>query len=152
MGMTAKDRRGLSELIGTLIALPLIIAAISITVYFGRGFYLLAALEDTASVGARWASTSLSGQQGCSQAIRAMRRTLEGYYINPAGASITVGAEQVWGRGLFARVSISYRLDQRSVPIFGQLLGSPTIRASYVTPIDQFNARHNEEGWSQCSG
>ncbi|MBO9345811.1 MAG: hypothetical protein J7601_08835 [Chloroflexi bacterium] len=147
-----RSRRGLSELIGTLIALPLIIAAIGATVYFGRGFYLRAALEDTASVGARWASTSLSGQQGCAQALEAMRRTLRGYYIDPAGARITVRAEEVWGRGLFARVSVSYRLDQRSVPIFGPLLGSPTVSVSYATPIDQFNARHGEEGWSQCSG
>jgi Flp pilus assembly protein TadG len=147
-----RSRRGLSELIGLLLALPLIITAIGATVYFGRALYLQAALEDTAAVGARWASTSLSGQQGCAQALEAMRRTLRGYYIEPSGARISVSAEEVWGRGLYARVRVSYRLDQRAVPVFGGLLGPITVRAGYSTPIDTYNARHSEGGWSQCSG
>lgn len=81
-----------------------------------------------------------------------MRRTLSGYYIDPSGARISVSAEEVWGRGLYARVRVSYRLDQRAVPVFGGLLGPITVRAGYSTPIDTYNARHGEGGWSQCSG
>lgn len=149
MSLNLRSRRGVHELVSTMIGLPLIIVFIGIIVYFGRGLYLRAALEDTAAVGARWAATSLSGAQGCRQAREAMQRTLEGYYINPAPARMRVTPVSRWGRGARARVSVEYPLNQRIVPVFGPLLGDLNVRVEYLTPIDTLNARH-DYGWLPC--
>jgi hypothetical protein len=142
-----RSRRGIEELVSTFLAIPLFLLVIGLVLYFGRALYVKAAVEDTAATGARWAATSLSGQQGCGQARQALGLVLQGYYLDPAGARITVRPVAAWGRGMRAHVEVSYVVSQRGVPILGPLLGDTTVSGSYVVPIDAFNNRY---GWERC--
>ena len=67
--------------------------------YFGRALYARAAIEDAAAIGARWAATSLTGKKGCEQARAAMALSLQGYYLDPSGASLSVQPLGAWDRG-----------------------------------------------------
>lgn len=147
--LSLRGRRGIGELVSTFVAIPLLVFFIGLIVYAGRALYLRAALEDAAAAGARWAATSLSGAQGCRQAREAVQRALEGYYINPAPARISIQPVALWGRGSRARVSVEYDLDQSVAPVFGRLLGNMTQRVQYFAPLDSWNARHSY-GWQPC--
>jgi Flp pilus assembly protein TadG len=122
---------------------------IAMMLYFGRALYAKAAVEDTASVGARWAATSLSGEQGCRQSRQALTTVLQGYYLNPAGAHVTVRPVGAWGRGARAEVLVTYNVSQRGVPILGPLLGDSIVRSHYLVPIDAFNSRY-DDAWRAC--
>jgi Flp pilus assembly protein TadG len=144
-----RSRRGIAELLSTFVALPVLLLAIGVILFFGRAMYAQAAIEDAASVGARWAATSLSGQKGCQQAREAMNRVLQGYYVDPGGAQITVRPVSLWGRGTRARVQVQYTVGQGRVPILGALLGDTTVRTQYDVPIDTFINRYSY-GWMSC--
>ena len=85
-----KSRRGVAEVLSTVLAIPIFLILIGTLMYFGRALYAKAAVEEAASGGARWAATSLSGQQGCAQVREAIATTLRGYYLDPSGASVQV--------------------------------------------------------------
>jgi hypothetical protein len=144
-----RSRRGVAELVSTLLALPLLLLMIAMILYFGRALYAKAAVEDTASVGARWAATSLSGEQGCRQSRQALTTVLQGYYLDPAGAHVTVRPVGAWGRGARAEVQVTYKVSQRGVPILGRLLGDSVVRSRYLVPIDPFNNRY-DDAWQVC--
>lgn len=146
-----RSRRGLAELLSTLVALPVLLLAIAFMLYFGRALYVKAAIEDAAAVGARWAATSLGGQQGCQQAREAMAKVLQGYYIDPAGTTVSVRPVTLWGRGTRAVVDVRYNVSQRQVPILGPILGDLTVKTQYSVPIDTFNNRY-DYGWLPCDG
>ncbi len=143
------SRRGLAELLSTLVALPVLLLAIAFILYFGRAMYAKAAIEDMAAVGARWAATSLGGQQGCRQAREAMSKVLQGYTVDPAGATISVRPLALWGRGTRALVTAQYHVSQRQIPILGSLLGDITVKTQYSVPIDTYNNRY-DYGWTTC--
>ncbi|MCL5998678.1 MAG: pilus assembly protein [Chloroflexi bacterium] len=145
-----RSRRGLAELLSTLVALPLLLLVIAFILYFGRALYAKAAIEDAAAVGARWAGTSLGGQQGCRQARESMAKVFQGYYIDPAGATVSVRPVTLWGRGTRALVDVRYNVSQRRVPILGPLLGDVTVKTQYSVPIDTFNNRY-DYGWLPCN-
>ncbi len=155
-GPNMQSRAGVSEMVGTIAAVPCLAVIAFTLVFYIRAWHARAAVEDTAAVGARWATTSLSGQRGCIQAMQAMDAVIGGYHLNPSTAVKTVyvvnGAGTPtggrWGRGYKAVVQVSYVVDQSVVPIVGPLLGNPTITARFVVPIDPFNNRYE---WTSCS-
>lgn len=142
-----RNRRGIVEPLATLFAVPMFMAAICFTLYFGRALYAAAALEDAAAAGARWVSTSLSGTRGCQQTQQAMRLVIAGYYLDPAGFRFSVRPVATWGRGTMADVNVSYQLRQSNVPLFGPLLGDVPLQSHYRVPIDAFNNRYE---WTSC--
>ena len=115
-GADLSDERGVTELLETLLALPVLLILIATIWYFGRAWYARVAVEDAAGVGARWAATSLTGAQGCRQAREAMRRTLDGYFVSPRSTAISVRPQTGWGRGQRALVSVRLTVDQSRVP------------------------------------
>lgn len=147
LAICLRSRHGISDPLSTLLALPVFLIFIGFLLYFGRLLYVKAAVEDAAAAGARWATTSLSGAQGCAQAREAMQLAFSGYYADPAGFEYAVEPLSAWGRGAVARVTVSYRVRLADVPIFGPLLGNRAVSTRYDVPIDAFNNRY---AWSAC--
>ena len=145
--LQARSRLGVASSFATVMAVPVFIVFVGFIVYFGRLLYVRAAAEDAAATGSRWAVTSLSGLQGCSQAREVMQKVFDGYNIDPAGWRFSVASTTQWGRGRMAEVVVSYGLNQAGVPIFGALLGNPSVTTRYVVPIDAWNNRYV---WSNC--
>lgn len=156
MSMTAlrcvdlQSRRGFSEALSTILSLPVLLVIVGMMIYFGRALYAKAAIEDAAAAGARFAATSLSGQQGCSQAQAAVVQTLQGHYLDPAGAAVSIRPNAAWGRGAQALVEVSYQVGQSRVPIFGALLGPTHVHTRYVVRIDAYNNRY-ANGYLPCA-
>ena len=144
-----RSRRGLSEMFTLVLALPFFLALIGLLLYFGRTLYVKAAIEDAAATGARFATTSLSGRKGCTQALEAMQMVLAGHAIDPIAAQIDIHPLQAWGRGTRAEVTVAYSVDQSWVPIFGPLLGNPNIHTRYEVVIDPYLSRFSN-GWMAC--
>lgn len=149
MRITFQSRRGLSEMFTLVLALPFFLALIGLLLYFGRALYVKAAIEDAAATGARFATTSLSGRKGCTQALEAMQMVLAGHAIDPSAAQIDIRLLQVWGRGTRAEITVAYSVDQSWVPIFGPLLGNPNIHTRYEVVIDPYLSRFSN-GWMTC--
>jgi Flp pilus assembly protein TadG len=144
------SRKGLGEIVTTLIAIPFFAVVIGFLAYFGRALVVRGALEEAAAAGARFAVTSLSGQKGCAQAKDAMFRVLQGYQLDPSAAQIAIQPITVWGRGERAAVHVAYRVPQSHGLFFMQMLGEPTVRAYYEVVIDRYNNRFSN-GWLPCT-
>ena len=144
-----RSRQGSGELLATLISVPVLLLVIGLAMYFGRVQYVRAALEAAASSGARFAATSLSGEKGCKQAREAILLTLQGYHLDPSGASFTVKPVSTWGRGQRVRITVAYGIRQANAPIFGPLMGDSHVKTSYEVIIDAFNNRYSN-GWLAC--
>ena len=145
-----RSRRGIAEVLSTILAIPFFAILIGFMAYFGRALYAKAAIEDAAATGARWAVTSLSGRKGCAQAKEAMQLALKGYALDASGAALSVKPVfGGWGRGTQAEVRVTYKLSQSSVLFFGRLLGDSTITTRYSVVVDRYNNRF-ANGWQAC--
>ena len=145
-----RSRRGIAEVLSTILAIPFFAILIGFMAYFGRALYAKAAIEDAAATGARWAVTSLSGRKGCTQAKEAMQLALKGYALDVNGAALSVKPiSGGWGRGTQAEVRVTYKLSQSNVLFFGRLLGDSTITTQYRVVVDRYNNRF-ANGWQAC--
>jgi Flp pilus assembly protein TadG len=144
-----RSRHGFSEALSTILSIPVLLVIVGMMIYFGRALYAKAAIEEAAAAGARFAATSLSGQQGCAQAQAAVIQALRGYYLDPNGAAVSIRPRTVWGRGAQALVDVSYHVGQSRVPIFGALLGPTHVQTGYVVRIDAYNNRY-ANGYLPC--
>ncbi|NJM40714.1 MAG: hypothetical protein HC853_08050 [Anaerolineae bacterium] len=144
------SRRGIAEVLSTILAIPFFAILIGFMAYFGRALYAKAAIEDAAATGARWAATSLSGRKGCQQAREAMRLVLEGYALDANSARLQVKPVNTgWGRGVQAEVRVTYKLSQSNALFFGRLLGDATLTTHYRVAVDRYNNRF-ANGWQPC--
>ncbi len=145
-----RSRRGIAEVLSTILAIPFFAILIGFMAYFGRALYAKTAIEDAAATGARWAVTSLSGRKGCAQAREAMLLALSGYALDPVGATLSVKPiVGGWGRGTQAEVRVTYKLSQSSALFFGRLLGDSTLTTRYRVVVDRYNNRF-ANGWQAC--
>jgi Flp pilus assembly protein TadG len=146
-----RSRRGIAEVLSTLLAIPFFAILIGFMAYFGRALYAKTAIEDAAATGARWAATSLSGRKGCAQAREAMQIVLAGYALDPSGATLFVKPVSAsWGRGTQAEVRVNYKLSQSNALFFGRLLGDSTLTTRYRVVVDRYNNRF-ANGWQACA-
>lgn len=145
-----RSRRGFSEALSTILSIPVLLVIVGMMIYFGRALYAKAAIEEAAAAGARFAATSLSGQQGCAQAQAAVVQALQGYYLDAGGAAVSIRPRTTWGRGTQALVEVSYRVGQSRVPILGALLGPTQVHTRYVVRIDAYNNRY-ANGYQPCA-
>lgn len=145
-----KSRRGVANSVFTVVALPFLLLVIGMIVYFGRWLYVRGAVHDAAASGARWAVTSLGGEQGCNQAKSAVREVLRRHQLDASRARISVQPQQVrWGRGFEAQISVSYSFMNRDAWVIGPMLGDSTATSNYIVRIDDNNSRWNY-GWLPC--
>ncbi len=145
------SRIGAGEALTTVLALPLFAVLLSYLAYFGRVLYARAAVEEAAATGARFAVTSLSGEQGCRQAHEAMATVLQGYALDAAGARLLVQPIANWGRGARVEVSVAYHLHQPPTLFFSKSLGDPTLESRYIVVVDTASNRYSN-GWRACVG
>ena len=145
--LNLRSRRGVAEVATTIFAIPVIAMVIGFMAYFGRALYARAAIEDAAATGARWAVTSLTGKKGCEQAHAAMALTLQGYYLDPNGAHLSVQPLGAWGRGEQVEVRVAYRVNQSKVLFFSRMLGDTMVQTRYVVRIDRYV---NHYQWQPC--
>jgi Flp pilus assembly protein TadG len=143
------SRHGVTALMDVILTFPVMMVMIFTVLYFGRAWYVRAMVEDVAAAGTRWAATSLSGAQGCTQALQAMQTVIAGYYLDPSAATLSVQPEGAWGRNGKARVSVSFTLNQSAIPIVGAWWGNPKIERQLVVPIDR-NVNRYSNGWRAC--
>jgi len=147
--ISLRSRRGVSEMLWTVMAIPFFAIVFSFIAYFGRALYAKAAIEDAAATGARFAVTSLSGQKGCQQAQAAMLEVLKGHYLDPAGASLSVVPKAGWGRNASVIVKVSYTVRQPTALFFSKSLGDSRISTFYEVVVDGYNNRYSN-GWQPC--
>ncbi len=150
LSINLRSRHGFSEALSTILSIPVLLVIVGMMVYFGRALYAKAGIEESAAAGARFAATSLSGQQGCAQAQAAVNQALQGFYLDPNGASVSIRPSVAWGRGAQALVEVRYRVGQGGVPIIGALLGPTDVRTRYIVRIDAFNNRYRN-GYLPCA-
>ena len=149
-----RSRRGVAELLSTLMAVPVFAIFISLLLYFGNALYARAAIEDAAIAGSRFAVTSLSGDQGCEQARDVIAQVLKGYGADRKAVSWLVAPldhnyKRARTRDDKIQIEMSYEVDQRDVPIFGELLGNYTAQTNYVLIVDR-NTNRYWNGWKPC--
>ena len=136
-------------MLSTLLAIPLLAILIGYTVYFGRALYARAAIEEAAAAGARFAVTSLSGEQGCRQAQAVMLTVLQGYHLDPTGAMLTVQPMAGWNRNARIEVVVSYQVPALPSLFFSRMLGDPLVQARYEVRVDPYANRYSN-GWQAC--
>lgn len=145
-----RSRLGFSEALSTILSVPVLLVILGMMIYFGRALYAKAAIEEAAAAGARFAATSLSGQQGCAQAQAAVVQALQGYSLDASSAAVSIRPRTAWGRGTQALVDVSYHVGQSRVPILGALLGPTQVQTRYIIRIDTYNNRY-ANGYLPCA-
>ncbi|MEM1551079.1 MAG: pilus assembly protein [Candidatus Bathyarchaeia archaeon] len=104
----------MSEYIGTILSVPLILLLIAVVIVFGIWGYVGIAVDSAAYSCARMGAATLNPQRGVEQAIWAARETLKGYHLNPDSASITVYG--YWGRKGNVTCRVSYNINLLPFP------------------------------------
>jgi hypothetical protein len=144
-----RSRAGVVEIIETLLAMPVIIALAMTLVAIGRVQYVRLALEEIVGAGARFASTSLSGERGCAQARAAMDEARQNYVLAPSLLTMQVSAINNWGRGRQARVTATYNITFEGIPMI-RWTYQGQMRTELIVPVDTYTNRY-DQGWTQCT-
>ena len=126
-----------------LLVLPLYIVLIAGATYFGRAWYARIAAEMAAYDGARTAIEAMSGGRGPWQGRIAARRTLRGFYLDPAHADVTVTPLDVWGRGRAVRCDVRYGVDLSGLPLIEWISADPTLMV-WTRAVGQVEAFKSE--------
>ncbi|CAG0945068.1 hypothetical protein ANRL1_02100 [Anaerolineae bacterium] len=99
-----------------VMVLPLFLIVIAALILFGRVLYVKLALDMTSYDACRAAVEALRPGDGVSQGMIAGQATLRGFYLNPAGANITVSPAGGWTRGTPVRCVAAYDLFVGDIP------------------------------------
>ena len=101
-----------------VMVLPLFLIVIAALILFGRVLYVKIALDMASYDACRAAVEALQPGDGVSQGLVAGRETLRGFYLNPAGANITIApvGRGAWTRGTPVRCVAAYDLFVGDVP------------------------------------
>jgi len=99
-----------------VMVLPLFLIVIAALIFFGRVLYVKIALDMASYDACRAAVEALQPGDGVSQGMVAGRETLRGFYLNPAGANITVSPAGAWARGTPVQCTAAYDLFVGDIP------------------------------------
>ncbi|CAG0947834.1 hypothetical protein ANRL1_04606 [Anaerolineae bacterium] len=99
-----------------VMVLPLFLIVIAALIFFGRVLYVKIALDMTSYDGCRAAVEALRPGDGIAQGLVAGRETLKGFYLNPAGANITIAPAGGWARGTPVQCIATYDLFVGDIP------------------------------------
>jgi hypothetical protein len=124
-----------------LLLIPGVLVILAGMLYFGRLFYCDVATQMAAYDGARAAVETLDAGRGPRQARVAVRRTLEGWLLNPRSAQVTVDHEP-WDRGSRVRCTVRYTVPVGNIPLARLLFGDdPVVRSSASLRVAQYKSR-----------
>lgn len=101
-----------------VMVLPLFLIVIAALIFFGRVLYVKIALDMASYDACRAAVEALRPGDGVSQGMIAGRETLRGFYLNPAGANITISpaGRGAWTRGTPVQCGAAYDLFVGDIP------------------------------------
>jgi TadE-like protein len=100
-----------------VLILPFLFITIAALIFFGRVLYAKIALDMASYDACRAAVEALLPGDGLEQGLTAGRETLSGFYMNPAGAQLTVAPDGVWGRGVWVSCNTRYNLYVGDIPL-----------------------------------
>ncbi len=104
-----------------VMVLPLFLIVIAALILFGRVLYVKIALDMTSYDACRAAVEALRPGDGVSQGMVAGQATLRGFYLNPAGANITISPAGAWTRGTPVRCIAAYDLFVGDIPALSSI-------------------------------
>ena len=104
-----------------VMVLPLFLIVIAALILFGRVLYVKIALDMTSYDACRAAVEALRPGDGVSQGMIAGQATLRGFYLNPAGANITISPAGGWSRGTPVRCVAAYDLFVGDIPALSSI-------------------------------
>jgi len=104
-----------------VMVLPLFLIVIAALILFGRVLYVKIALDMASYDACRAAVEALRPGDGVSQGMIAGQETLKGFYLNPAGANITISPAGGWTRGTPVRCVAAYDLFVGDIPALSSI-------------------------------
>ena len=104
-----------------VMVLPLFLLVIAALILFGRVLYVKIALDMTSYDACRAAVEALRPGDGIAQGMVAGQETLRGFYLNPAGANITISPAGAWTRGTPVRCVAAYDLFVGDIPALSSI-------------------------------
>jgi hypothetical protein len=99
-----------------VMVLPLFMIVIAALIFFGRVLYVKIALDMASYDTCRAAVEALRSEEGVFQGMTAGQETLRGFYLNPAGANVSISPIGDWARGTPVRCEASYDLFVGDIP------------------------------------
>lgn len=126
-----------------LLVLFLMLLFISGILFFGRVLYVGIAVDAAAADAARASVETLNEWRGIPQGIEAAQRTLRGYYLDPAAASIKVAPLAGWSYGYPVRSDVSYRTYVGDIPFVGWFYPDQSLRlhSTVFLRVEEFKSR-----------
>lgn len=104
-----------------VMVLPLFLMVIAALILFGRILYVKIALDMASYDACRAAVEALQPGEGIAQGTTAGRQTLAGFYLNAAGANVTVAPAGGWVRGTPVQCVAKYDLFMGDIPAVASL-------------------------------
>jgi hypothetical protein len=127
-----KDEAG-QAFVELVLILPFLFITIAALIFFGRVLYAKIALDMASYDACRAAVESLRPDDGLRQGLTAGRETLNGFYMNPAGAKLTVAPNGAWGRGVWVNCNARYNLYVGDIPLVSLFNSGGTVPLSAKT-------------------
>jgi len=126
-----------------LLVLFLMLLFVSGILFFGRVLYVGIAVDAAAADAARASVETLNEWRGIPQGSEAARRTLRGYYLDPAAASIRVAPLAGWSYGYPVRSDVSYRTYVGDIPFVGWFYPDQSVRlhSTVFLRVEEFKSR-----------
>ena len=125
-----------------VMVLPLFLIVIAALIFFGRVLYVKMALDMASYDACRAAVEALRASDGISQGMISGQETLKGFYLNPAGANVTISPAGGWTRGTPVQCVASYDLfigDIPSVSSFANGSGVP-LQSTTWSRVEQWRS------------
>jgi Flp pilus assembly protein TadG len=104
-----------------VMVLPLFLIVIAALILFGRVLYVKIVLDMASYDACRAAVEALRHGDGIAQGMIAGQETLRGFYLNPAGANITISPAGGWTRGTPVRCVAAYDLFVGDIPALSSI-------------------------------
>ena len=116
-----------------VMVLPLFLIVIAALILFGRVLYVKIALDMASYDACRATVEALQPGDGVAQGLTAGRETLKGFYLNRAGANITIAPAGAWARGTPVQCIAAYDLFVGDVPGVSNLVAGSGIPLQSTT-------------------
>ncbi len=137
-----QDERGQS-LAELAVVLPLILIMVSGIMFFGRVLYTALAVDAASFDAARASVETLTRERGPEQGVQAATFTLDGYYLDPSAAQISVIPLSTWDRGSAVLAHICYMVRVDDIPLVRLFFAGSGVQVNATTTmaVDYYKSR-----------
>ncbi len=120
------DRPG-QAYIELVLALPLFFLTIAALIFFGRVLYVKIALDMASYDACRAAVEAMDGGAGVHQGYTAGINTLQGFYLNPNVASLSISPQGAWQRGTPVVCNVGFNLFVGDIPFLSAFVSGKSV-------------------------